>query len=179
MTEGVVDDGRHTFDGEFDRLFRRAYSVAYRVLWSREDAEDVAIETLAKASLRWSSIGEDPDPWVTTVAVNRAIDQWRRRRRAPAPERVVEGDGQLGQEAERIDLARSVARLPRRQRQVVTMRYLLDWSEADTADALGCSTGSVKQHLSRGLRSLRLEDRAAEAGPSGGAVDAPEEVTDG
>jgi RNA polymerase sigma factor (sigma-70 family) len=152
VTDRTVEEDDHTFDGAFDRLFRRAYGVAYKILWSREDAEDVAIETLAKASLRWRSIADQPDGWVTTVAANRSIDLWRRRRRAPIPDRPAEISAVS---ADRIDLIRAVARLPRRQREVVTMRYLLDRSEADTATALGCSLGTVKQHLARGLRSLR------------------------
>jgi RNA polymerase sigma factor (sigma-70 family) len=57
--------------------------------------------------------------------------------------------------AERMDLTRALRRLPRRQRQVVVLRYLADWSEIDVAGELGCSTGAVKSHASRGLAALR------------------------
>jgi RNA polymerase sigma-70 factor (ECF subfamily) len=162
VTERTVDDDEHTFDGSFDRLFRRAYGVAYKILWSREDAEDVAIETLAKASVKWRSIAHQPDGWITTVAANRSIDLWRRRRRAPIPDRPADPSDVT---ADRIDLTRAVARLPRRQRQVVAMRYLLDRSEADTASALGCTAGTVKQHLARGLRALRLAELDSNEAP--------------
>lgn len=49
----------------------------------------------------------------------------------------------------------ALGRLPQRQREVLTMRYYLDLSEAEIADALGISTGSVKAHAHRGLASLR------------------------
>jgi RNA polymerase sigma factor (sigma-70 family) len=58
-------------------------------------------------------------------------------------------------QAERVDLARALRRLPRRQREVVVLRYLADWSEADVALALGCSVGTVKSHGHRGLAALR------------------------
>lgn len=55
----------------------------------------------------------------------------------------------------RIVLSDALARLPRRQREVVALRYLADLSEAQVAASLGISTGSVKTHLHRGLISLR------------------------
>lgn len=63
----------------------------------------------------------------------------------------------------RLDLVEGLRRLPRRQREVVALRYLADVSEAETARLLGCSTGTVKTHAHRGLAALRLgleeEDR--------------------
>ncbi len=56
---------------------------------------------------------------------------------------------------ERVDLAQALRRLPTRQRQVVVLRYLADWSEADVAAELGTSLGTVKRHASRGLAAMR------------------------
>ena len=58
------------------------------------------------------------------------------------------------QHAERQELLRHLAGLPRRQRQVLVLRYYLDQSEAEIASTLSISTGSVKQHASRGLAAL-------------------------
>jgi RNA polymerase sigma-70 factor (sigma-E family) len=55
----------------------------------------------------------------------------------------------------------ALGRLPQRQREVLTMRYYLDLSEAEIADALGISAGSVKAHAHRGLASLRDRMEAA------------------
>jgi RNA polymerase sigma-70 factor (sigma-E family) len=49
----------------------------------------------------------------------------------------------------------ALGQLPQRQREVLTMRYYLDLSEAEIADALGISAGSVKAHAHRGLAALR------------------------
>ena len=57
---------------------------------------------------------------------------------------------------DRMELVAHLARLPRRQREVVVLRYLADLPEATVAAALGCSTGTVKQHASRGLCALRI-----------------------
>lgn len=148
MGEGV------RFEEAFPELFRLAYRVSFRVLGDRGDAEDVAQEALARAHLRWPHLREKPEGWIVTVATNLSIDRHRRRRRltglAREPLALVDVH-----QAERIDLARALRRLPRRQREVVVLRYLADWSERDVAAALGISAGAVKSHASRGLSALR------------------------
>jgi RNA polymerase sigma factor (sigma-70 family) len=58
-------------------------------------------------------------------------------------------------------LWRAIVQLPRRQRQVLVLRYYLDQTEAEIADTLEVSRGSVKRHASRGLATLA---RCLEAG---------------
>jgi RNA polymerase sigma-70 factor (sigma-E family) len=55
----------------------------------------------------------------------------------------------------------ALRRLPKRQREVLTLRYYLDLSEAQIADALGVSAGSVKAHAHRGLVALRSDVEAS------------------
>lgn len=138
----------------FGDLYRLAYRVAFRILGDRGDAEDVAQEALSRAALRWAQLAGHPEGWVTRVASNLAIDRYRRRRRPPVPLTGPLGvvDPHLG---ERADLVAALRRLPRRQREVVVLRYLGDLSEADVALAIGCSVGSVKSHGARGLAALR------------------------
>jgi RNA polymerase sigma factor (sigma-70 family) len=54
-------------------------------------------------------------------------------------------------------LLRALAQLSSRQRSVVVLRYLADLSEADVAEAMGCSTGAVKSHTARAIARLRAE----------------------
>lgn len=152
----MVTQAARSFELAFDALYRLAYRVAFRILGARPDAEDVAQEALARAALRWSRLHESPEGWVSRVASNLAIDRYRKRRREhPYP------TGPIGVVDERIgergDLVTALRRLPRRQREVVVLRYLADLSEAEVARALGCSVGTVKTHGSRGLSSLRRE----------------------
>jgi RNA polymerase sigma-70 factor (sigma-E family) len=145
-----------SFDLAFEGLYRLAYRVAYRILGDRPEAEDVAQEALARVCLRWSRLHDRPEGWVSRVASNLAIDRYRHRRREPlipsGPIGVV--DERIG---ERGDLVRALRRLSRRQREVVVLRYLADFSEAEVAVALGCSVGTVKTHSSRGLSALRRQ----------------------
>jgi RNA polymerase sigma-70 factor (sigma-E family) len=143
-----------SFELAFADLYRLAYRVAFRILGDRTEAEDVAQEALARAALRWSRLHERPEGWVCRVASNQAIDRYRRRRRQlqvlVGPVGIV--DERVG---ERGDLVTALRKLPRRQREVVVLRYLADFSEADVAVALGCSVGTVKSQASRGLSALR------------------------
>jgi RNA polymerase sigma-70 factor (sigma-E family) len=144
-----------TFTDAFDRLFRDAYRIAYRLLGNREDAAEVAQEALARALVRWNRLCDegDPAPWVVRVAANLALDRWRRA--TTARRHRVESTEPVELLPERVDLHRALDGLPRRQRQVVVLRYVADLSEADVATALGCSVGTVKTHASRGLSALR------------------------
>jgi RNA polymerase sigma-70 factor (sigma-E family) len=144
------------FEEAFEDLYLRAYGVAYQLLGRRSEAEDVAQETLARAYVRWRRIRSYAEAWVVRVAGNLAIDAWRRRQRVDtdaATER--RGATEPGPDGQRVDLHRALEILSPRQRDVIVLRFLADLPEAEVAKALGCSVGSVKQHASRGLATLR------------------------
>jgi RNA polymerase sigma-70 factor (sigma-E family) len=143
------------FDAAYPALFRRAYGTAYRLLGTRAEAEDVAQETLTRALVRWRRVEEYAEPWVVRTATNLAIDVVRRRKRY-ADEMTDQGVGDVFVD-ERMDLVRALMALPRRQREVVALRFLADFSEKDIATALGLSNGTVKSHASRGLIALRAQ----------------------
>lgn len=154
MTEGAPD-----FDRRFDDLAVIAYRVAYRLLGQRDEAEEIAQETLARAFARWRRVAGHDEPWVARVASNLAIDVWRKRRPSvPLDEAHVVVAGDLAASVlERHGLAVSLRRLSRRQREVVVLRYLADLPEAEVAAVLRTSVGSVKQHSHRAMRRLRAE----------------------
>jgi RNA polymerase sigma factor (sigma-70 family) len=141
-------------DAEVLQAFECAYRAAYRLLGRREDAQDVAQEAVARALARWAVVGEYADAWSTRVAINLVLGERRRGRRrlldrSPS---LVESQADL-----RLDLRAALRRLPRRQREVVGLRYLADLSQEQVADLLGCSVGAVRQHTARGLAKLRHE----------------------
>jgi RNA polymerase sigma factor (sigma-70 family) len=142
------------FEAAFRQLYPRAFGLAYRMLGNRAAAEDVAAETMAKALTRWDRL--DPERvagWVLRVAANGAIDVLRKKGRTLVPGVVdLEDSTTL-----RLALAEALRTLPRRQREAVALRFLSDLSEAETAEALGISAGSVKTHVHRGLAALRDE----------------------
>jgi RNA polymerase sigma factor (sigma-70 family) len=141
------------FAERFEDLWAISYQVAFKILGDREEASDVAQEALTKTALRWERVSDYAPAFVARVAGQRAVDVRRRHGRKSALD-----PGRPGERfpmEERDELVAALRRLPNRQRQVVVLRYLGDISEADTARALGCSPGTIKQHSSRGLAALR------------------------
>lgn len=146
-----------SFDDAFDELYGLAYRVAFRLLGDRADAEDAAQDALARAYNAWRRISERPEPWVARVVTNLALDELRRRKRRArhsVMDRPVAPSSTAASDV-RLQLQVALTSLPRRQRDAVALRYLGDLSEADTAAALKCSVGAVKQHAHRGLVTLR------------------------
>lgn len=142
------------FEDAFPVLYRRAYQAAYRLTGDRGTSEDLAQEALTRAYSRWSELDDRREGWVVTTVVRLAIGRWRREQRRP-PSSDHPHPPLDAQAAERVDLTRMLAALPRRQREVAVLRYLEDRSERDVADALGCSVGSVKRHATRVREALR------------------------
>jgi len=144
----------HDFDARFRELYPRAVSLAYRMLGNRAAAEDIASESMARALVRWDRLDHSlVAGWVLRVAANQAIDVMRRKGRTLTAGVIdLEDNTTL-----RLALADALQKLPKRQRETIALRYLSDLSEADTAAALGISTGSVKSHIHRGLASLRQQ----------------------
>ena len=144
------------FDAAFPALAAIANRVAFRILGDRSDAEEVTQEALARAYARWSSVAGHAEPWVATVAANLAIGRWRKRR-PTVPFSPEHGGVVDAVELERLGLVTALRQLPKRQREVVVLRYLADLSEAEVAAQLSTSVGTVKQHAHRGLARLRSE----------------------
>lgn len=143
---------------------RRLVGLASLLVDDRETAEDVVQEAFAGLYRRWRHL-RDTDAavaYLNRTVVNGGRDQLRHGRRVTAARlRLVpraeelasaEHDAVVHDEADR--LWRAVEQLPLRQRQVLVLRYYLDQSEAEIADTLEVSRGSVKRHASRGLAAL-------------------------
>jgi RNA polymerase sigma factor (sigma-70 family) len=122
----------------------------------------VVAEAFADTFRQWAA-GKvhDPDTYVRGAIVNEVRTTWRRlqvRRRYAARERLVEPTTSSAMDgvADADLLARALATLPPRVRATVVLRIVEDLSEQQTAAALGCSIGTVKGYLSRGLERLRV-----------------------
>lgn len=185
MGHTTGDDPR--FEDRFGPLADLSYRVAFRLVGDRSEAEDLAQEALARAYSRWRTVRGHDEAWVARVTTNLAIGRWRRRRLAAERDAAARGavlltrgdglpGGRPGGPAEarvdRVDLVRALRALPRRQREVVALRYLADRPEAEVADLLGCSTGAVKQHAHRGLAALRARLGPGAAGDEDDEEDA-------
>ncbi|MBV8160838.1 MAG: sigma-70 family RNA polymerase sigma factor [Acidimicrobiia bacterium] len=159
------DGGDGSFEAAYRELFPRAATLAYRLLGQRAAAEDVAAEAMARTYAHWRQVSRLPhrDAWVLRVATNLAIDASRRRRVPPGLQEPLDVEEAA---TVRIALVAALESLPRRQRQVVALRYLSGLREDEVATALGVSTSTASTHLRRGLDALRgrLGDAFTEQG---------------
>ena len=165
---------RPSFEERFDALAAISYKVAYRLVGERAEAEDLAQEAMARAYASWRKVAGYDEAWVIRVTTNLAIGRWRKQRRtvisadaSALAARSRPGDERPGRRhltgvtarqtdvAERLELMAALRSLPRRQREVVALRYLADMPEAAVVAALGCAPGTVKVHAHRGLAALR------------------------
>jgi len=81
--------------------------------------------------------------------------RWRREAPAAALPESASGDDLAERQALGALVRQALARLPRQQRAVLVLRYCEDLPEAEVAELLGCSPGTVKTHAHRGMRALR------------------------
>ncbi|MBB5934266.1 SigE family RNA polymerase sigma factor [Streptomyces zagrosensis] len=135
------------------------------------DAEDLLQTALTKTYLAWERIEDHRalDGYVRRALVNTRTSQWRKRKvdefsceDLPEPDPVPAPDP-AEQQVLRDAMWRAIVRLPDRQRAMVVLRYYEDLSEAQTAEVLGVSIGTVKSAVSRALGKLREDPELSQA----------------
>jgi RNA polymerase sigma-70 factor (sigma-E family) len=141
---------------------RALLRTAYLLTGNMADAEDLLQSALAKTYLAWNRIEDRSalDGYVRRAMVNTHISWWRRRRLEEYPTDEIP-DRAVADQTGSSDLAdtlrRAVDRLPQRMRAAVVLRYFEDMTEAEVADALGVSLGTVKSTVSRAVAKLRTD----------------------
>jgi RNA polymerase sigma-70 factor (sigma-E family) len=142
------------------------YRTAYLMTGNHADAEDVVQTALVKVYAAWSKVvaTDAPDAYVRRILTNTFLSSRRPLRiaRERLVDRMPETPVMPTGSEDRLSIWPHVASLPPKQRAVVVLRYYEDLSEQQIADALGCSTGTVKSNASLALKSLRARMSAAE-----------------
>lgn len=165
---------RWSFDdfvnGYVDDLLRTAFLIT----WDESEAEDLVQECLLRVAKRWPRVRgmEMPVAYARRILVNLALDGRGRRSRnrreldsaadriSPAYQAALDlpdldAEADLDRLGQRSELVVALGQLTPQQRTVLVLRYFQDLSEAQVADILGCSIGTVKSSASRGLARLR------------------------
>ena len=159
--EGFPTSARAAVEALFHVNHRRLVGLAALLVDDRESAEEIVQDAFESLYKRWSRL-RDPDAAVAYLdrSVVYGARSWVRRRVTAKAYVVPEAGAPPSAESLGIDSGRRAAlsdairALPRRQREVVVLRYFLDLSEAQIADWLGISAGSVKTHQSRATAAL-------------------------
>jgi RNA polymerase sigma-70 factor (sigma-E family) len=167
-------DAREETRGDFDAFVRSEAAgllrTAYLVTSDLPLAEDLVQECLMRLARRWPRVRtmEHPVAYARKMLFHLALDSSARRARHRAELAHRAGVDHLDHpddSSERairlvdatVELAAALATLAPRQRAVLVLRYLEDLSEAEVADLLGCSVGTVKSTTSRALDRLRAQ----------------------
>jgi RNA polymerase sigma-70 factor (sigma-E family) len=121
-------------------------------------ADDLVQEALARAYSHWGKVqrADNPVAYVRRILINESKRGWRRNRSLPdaALSDFTVADMSDGV-VNRAELIQALQSLPVRQRATVVLRFLEGLSERETAEALGCSEGTVKSQTSRALIKLK------------------------
>jgi RNA polymerase sigma-70 factor (sigma-E family) len=154
----VDERGRREF-GEFVAARSGALiGLAYVLTADQHAAEDLLQTALTRAAARWGRIHSAPEAYVRQIMYREQISSWRRRARrretamAEPPDRAVVAD--TGIEA-RLIVWEALRALPAGKRAVLVLRYLEDLPEAQVADILGISVGTVRSQTSKAITQLR------------------------
>jgi RNA polymerase sigma-70 factor (sigma-E family) len=153
------------FEGFARRELPGLLRFAVMLTGDRDLAQDLVQDVLVKVHGQWRRVSgaEHPDRYVRTM-VTRQFLSWRRRwavrrivldPRGDPPDRPV-GDHAAGV-VDHDDVWRRLATLPRQQRAVLALRYYERLTDAEIAETLGCSPGTVRAYASRALAALRLD----------------------
>lgn len=157
------------FEALVSQYKRSVYATAYRMMGSREEAEDQAQEVFLKIYRGVTKL-EEPSTlpaWVKRVTVNTCLDALAKQKRRPATTSLTSSDGEEGEERDYADarapgpaaaaegselrhcLERALSGLESGGRQVIVMRDVEDMAYEEIADALKIGLGAVKMRIHR------------------------------
>ena len=160
----MATDDSADFDAFYGATVRRVVLYLYAACGDRGDAQDIAQEAFARAWQHWPKVAgyEDPEAWVRTIAWRLMINRWRSLRRWIAVRgRVASAAAEAvgAPSPDRVAVIAALQQLPRPQRQVIALFYLLDMPVEQIAATTGSPPGTVKVRLSRARAALsRLLD---------------------
>jgi RNA polymerase sigma-70 factor (ECF subfamily) len=164
----AIQGDRDAFEMIIRSSSRNLFAIAYGILQSREEAEDVVQDTFVKA---WKSRWRVRDPekfpaWLSTIARHRARDLARRRRPEPLPHdfesaETVETRAAAANADLDSEVQAALSQLPELHRAAVTLRYFEDLDYATIEQTLGLTNGALRGILGRALGVMRRKLKPA------------------
>jgi RNA polymerase sigma-70 factor, ECF subfamily len=163
--QAAIHGNREAFEMIIRTHSRTLFAIAFGILQSREEAEDVVQDSLVKAwKMRWRVRDPEKFPaWLCMIARHRAHDVFRRRRPVPFTQEVIETTKAETPDTAGMDqqLHSALATLPELHRAALTLRYFEEMDYRTIEDTLGLTNGALRGILGRALASLRKQLRPA------------------
>jgi RNA polymerase sigma-70 factor (sigma-E family) len=153
-----------SFDEFVNRRHTALLRFAHVLCGDADTAADLVQDALVRTGLAWARVlrQQTPEAYVRRTIVNLNLNRWRRFRRERLVDAVPDRASPEPESESRDDAVwTALARLPKSQRTVIVLRFYEDMTQAEIADLLGCSIGTVKSNGARGMDKLRdlLADR--------------------
>ena len=152
----------------YDRYVRVMYSLAFKMLGSAEEAEEVVLDVFAKAwrtAARYDASRSRVDSWLFLMTRSRSLDRLRQRQRQTKVVEVATNTAQVSSSdvpddaliiaERRTVVAEALAELPDEQRLVIELAYYKGFSQSEIAKQTGLALGTVKTRIRLGLRKLK------------------------
>ena len=160
----AIQGDREAFEMIIRTHSRTLFAIAYGILQSPEEAEDVVQDSLIRAwNMRWRVRDPEKFPaWLSMIARHRAYDVFRKRRHDFTYETIETTDvntAETGAIDQQLQLA--LATLPELYRAALTLRYFEEMDYRNIERALGLTNGALRGILGRALASLRKQLRPA------------------
>lgn len=147
------------FDAFYAASSRRVVHAVYAMTGDLAEAQDCVQEAYERAWLRWRVIAsyDDPEAWVRTVAMRRAISRWRKARNSvTALVKHSEDKSVAAPSEDNVALVTALRQIAEPQRRAVVLHHLCGLSVADVARETDSPVGTVKARLSRGRAALAV-----------------------
>jgi RNA polymerase sigma-70 factor, ECF subfamily len=159
----AIHGDREAFEMIIRTHSRILFAIAYGILQSREEAEDVVQDSMVKAwKTRWRVRDPEKFPaWLATIARHKAHDVFRKRRTVPLLEQVTEPIEPEPANTSALDnrLHYALAALPELHRAALTLRYFEEMDYRTIENTLGLTNGALRGILGRALTSMRKQLR--------------------
>lgn len=172
LSDVPPDDSAADFDDWVRTRGPALLRFGYLVTHDRDQAEDAVQDALVALYPRWSKVlrNGDPERYARRCIVNADLTRWRRFRRRETPvadsaSLLTQGTDDTADGSAEQDVVWALcATLPTRQRAAVVLRYYEGLSDAEIADILGCTDGTVRSQIHRALAALRQRISTEEVG---------------
>ncbi len=163
--QAAIHGDREAFEMIIRTQSSTLFAIAYGILQSRVEAEDVVQDSLVKAwKTRWRVRDPEKFPaWLATIARHKAHDAFRKRRTVPLSERLIEAIEPEPANTTALDqqFHSALAALPELHRAALTLRYFEEMDYRTIENTLGLTNGALRGILGRALASMRKQLRPA------------------
>src|ERR687891_2461623 len=172
LVERAQQGDRNALEELYLIHFDRIYSYLHMSVGNRHDAEDLTTQTFLRmleaiGRFKWQAVPFSA--WLFRIAHNLAMDHFRASRRVQPEEDVPEPEGSEADSAEleamhaigRQSLLQLIENLSEEQQQVLTLKFVFNFSNAEVATILGKTEGAVKSLQHRALVSLQKQIQSA------------------